>query len=372
MITIKNVKTLDNQIKDYTIPSLHDHTIEAGGKLLLLPGLVDPHISFGSINGENRNWDLAISSAIRGGLTTVIEIPNQHIPCNNQENLEKKRQLIDKRLSHLQIPLHYFLYANADLEEVEGIGLSKKLMKGIVIQLDPNKKEELNDQWDRVFQMAAWENLPIIVNSCNENTREEFKIWGHHETLLEKAIYYAERQNTRLYILNVATQKEIDLIQEARRRSLLIYAETTPQHLFQQDISKSDCLWKALSEGVIETLGSGYNADHPGKERALFRGGNFSFLDPIFFLPLLLTARQEGKISIEQIVRLTKFNIHNICEIPETHDVVLVDLEKEEIVQKIEEKHTINMTLIGWPIYTIVQGNVFSSPKIGYHLIHPD
>ncbi len=372
MIIIKNVRTLDDQIKDYTIPSSQDHTIEAGGKLLLLPGLVDPHICFGSINEENHNWDLAISSAIRGGLTTVIEIPNQQIPCNNQENLKKKRQEIDKRLSNLKIPLHYFLYANADLEEVEGIGLSKKLIKGIVIRLDPNKKEELDDQWDRVFQMAAWENLPIIVNSCNENTREEFKIWGHHETLLEKAIYYAERQNTRLYILNVATQQEIDLIQDARRRSLLIYAETTPQHLFQQDISKSDCLWKALNEGVIETLGSGYNADHQSKERALFRGSNFSFLDPIFFLQLLLTARQEGKISIEQIVRLISVNIHDIFEMQETHDVVLVDLEKEEVVQKISKNRTVNMALKGWPIYTIVQGNVFSSPKIGYHLIYPD
>jgi dihydroorotase len=372
MITIKNVKTLVDQIKDYSIPSSHDHTIDAGGKLLLLPGVIDPHICFGSVNGESRHWDQAITSAIKGGLTTVIEIPDQCMPCNNKENLKKKRQMIDRRLSDLQMPLNYFLYAHADLKEVEELGLSKKLMKGIVIKLDLNKKEHLDDRWDKIFRMASWENLPIIVNSCNENTREEFKPSGRHLTLLEKAIYYAERQNTRLYILNVATQQEIDLIQEGRKRSLLIYAETTPQHLFQQDVSKSDCLWKAINEGVIETLGTGYNADHQDNERVLFKGDNFSFLNPIFFLPLLLTAHQEGKISLEQIVRLTRVNIHDIFEIQKTEDVVLVDLEKEEVVQKIGEKNTVNMTLKGWPIYTIVQGHLFSLPKMESHAIQND
>lgn len=372
MITIKNVKTLDDQVTDYTIPSVKDDIIDAKGKFLLLPGVIDPHICFGSMSQENLNWESAISSALRGGITTAIEIPSQEMPCNNQESLEQKKANIEKLLSDLDIPLRYFLYANADLREVEGLGLSKKLMKGILIALDPNKKERLNDQWERVFQMAAWEDLPIIVNSCNENTRKEFEIEGSHESLIEKAIVYAERQNTRLYVLNVSTQQEIDLIQDGRKRSLLIYAETTPQHLFQQDNSKSDCLWKALNDGVIETIGSGYHADQPSSEKVLFRGTHFSLSNPIFLLPQLLTAQLEGKISIEQIVRLLNYNIHDIFDIRKNQDAVLVDLEKEEFIQRINQKNSQPVSLKGWPVYTIVQNRLFSLSSSGYKLVNPD
>lgn len=367
MIIIKNVKTLDNQITDYTIPSSSEDVIEADGKLLLLPGVVDPHICFGSMK-ETRNWDSAISSAVRGGLTAVIETSPQDMPCNNKENLEMKYKIVDKKLADLQIPLSYHLNANADLNQVEGLGFAKELIKGVVIQLDPNKKEMLDDRWDRFFQMAAWEDIPIIINSQNENTKEEYKIADRYASLLEKAIYYVEKQNARLYVLNVANQQEIDLIQAAKKRAVLVYSETTPQHLFQEDSTKADCLWKALNDGAIETLGSGYDVDHQGKERVLFRGGNFSFQDPIFLLPLLLTACQQGKISMEQIVSLVSLNIHDIFNIERNQDVVLIDLEKEETIQKLSEKKPLSMTLKGWPAYTIIQGHIFSSPQSGYHL----
>lgn len=370
MITIKNVRTLDDQIIDHTIPSSKDCTIEAKEKLLLLPGTIDPHLCFGSIKGDNHNWDLAISSAIRGGVAAAIEIPTQEMPCHNQTNLNEKKTIIEERLSHLHIPLPYFFYAKADLEEVDGLGRMKPLIKGIAIQLDADQREELDDRWERLFQMAAWEDLPLVLN-CWQKT-EEAKIEGQYEELLEKAIGYTEKQNARLYVLNVATQRQLDIIQEARKKSLLIYAETTPQYLFQEDQFQADCLWKALREGVIETIGSGYHADEQGPERVLFHGGNFNFLNPIFFLPLLLTARQEGKISMEQLIRATRLNVPDILdldEVKDSPDAVLVDVEQEERVQRIDKKRSVNLSLKGWPVYTILQGNLFSSPHVGYDLI---
>lgn len=359
MITIKNVRTLYDQIEDYTIPSSKDETIEAQEKLLLLPGLIDPHICFGSINEKNR-WELAITAAIKGGITTIVEIPEKSMPCNKEENVKKKRKAVDQRL----FPLHYFLYANADLKEVEMLALLKKYVKGIVIQPDENQIEERDDKWDRVFQLAAWENLPMIINPYPENIRGESHTRKNHETLLEKAIHYSEKQSTRLYVLNVSTREEIEIIQEARKKSLLIYAETTPQHLFRQKKEKTDDLWEAIHDGVIETLGSGYHVDYPSEERVLFKGGHFSLSDPLFMLPLLLNAYHERKISLEKIVHLTYGNIRDILEIEKTHDVILVDLEKEEVIQKLDGKHSVNLSLKGWPIYTIIQGHIFPSPLL--------
>lgn len=362
MITIKNVRTLDGEITNYDIPSSKDYIIEGKEKLWLLPGAIDPHICFGSI--DSPNWNLAINSAVRGGITTAIEVPSEVLPYNTTKEVEEKNKRIAKGLQDLGIPLHcfnYLLYSGSNLKEIDQLGKEKHIIKGIVIQLDQEKREILDDDWEALFRLAAQQDVPIVINSCNEDA-EQLK---GGETLLEKAIHYIEKWSNRLYVLNVATQKEIDLIQEARKRSLLIYAETTPQHLFPEDISEADHLWKALNSNVIETIGSGYNINQQGVDRALFNGGNFSLLDPIFFFPFLLNAVHEKKISLEKLVQLTSINILDVFEIKRGHDCVLVDLEKEQTIEKVHSHHSVNIKVKGWPVYTIIEGHVFSSSELG-------
>lgn len=357
MITIKNVRTLDGEISNYEIPSTSDYIIEAKEKLWLLPGAIDPHICFGSI--DSQNWNLAIESAVRGGITTAIEVPSEVLTYNTTKELEQKNIRIAKGLQDLGIPLNFFnylLYSGSNLTEIDQLGKQKHIIKGIVIQLDQEKREILDDDWDALFRLAAQQDIPIVINSCNENAKK----FRDGETLLEKAIHYIEKWSNRLYVLNVATQKEIDLLQEARKRSLLIYAETTPQHLFPEDLSEAHHLWKALNNNVIETIGSGYSRNQEGRDRALYKGENLSLLDPVFFFPFLLNAVHEKKISLEKLVQLTSMNILDILEIKKNHDCVLVDLEKEQTIQKIHSHHSVNIQVKGWPIYSIIQGHVFS------------
>lgn len=365
MITIKNVRIMSGKITNYEIPSSKDYTIEAKEKLLLFPGVIDPHICFGSI--DSQNWNLAVESAIRGGITTAIEVPSEILPHNTKKDLEQKNTRIAKGLLELEIPLNYFnylFYSGSNLEEMDELGRERQMIKGIVIHLNDEKREILDSHWESLFRLAAQEDILIVINSDNENSKKS--PIKESETLLEKAISYVEKFSNRLYVLNVATKKEIDLIQEARKRALLVYAETTPQHLFPENSSKANHLWEALNNNVIETIGSGYNVNQQGQDRTLYRGGNFSLSDPIFFLPFLLTAVNEKKISLDKLAHLTSHNIRDILELNRTHDFVLIDLEKEEILQKTHSHHSVDIPLKGWPIYTIVQGHVFPSLKEGY------
>lgn len=369
MITIKNVRTLDGQTTHIQISSPIDYTLEAKSRLLMLPGVIDSHISLGSPNREN--WVFAIESAVRGGVTTLVDIPSQDLPSGSKQELLEKKRLVNKRLSDLNLPLHYFMYSKGNSEYVEEMGLEKSLILGSLILLTPDHPLLDDKAWNRIFQMAAWQDLPVVINAKGENAWQEAGFKQSDETLLDKAIYYAERQNTRLYVLNVATKDELDLIQQARSKSLLVYAETTPQHLFPHNGSKADFLWDALDNGVIETIGSGYHVDAEGEERLLGRGGNFSFSNPLFLLPLLLTAYSEGKIRLENLVRATRANLYDIFNLEsKDEDVVLVDLEEETVVQRVHKNSFIDMKLKGWPVYTIVNRHVFSSSKDGYHLAH--
>ncbi len=364
MITIKNVKTLDGRVIDYTAPSSVDSIIEGHEKLLLLPALVDPHIYLGP--PTQQQWALSLHSVIRGGISTIIEIPHAECGCDTKKDIEEKRQIVDKNLKELNFPLHYFFYAGFHPERLEEVGMAKKLTLGISLRLDPlQPAASLDDKtWDKVFRLAAWEDLPVVINGCNENRMEEFKPFLHNKSILERAIQFTEKHSSRLYVLNVANQHEIDVIKDARRRTLLVYAETTPEHLFQQDQHEADHLWHALKKNEIETIGSGYSSQKQEKLDLSYLGGNFNRLDPSFLLPRLLNAYHAGKISLERIVECTKLNILDLFKIEKNNDVVLVDLEEEQTIKLNGEQ-----VIKGWPVYTIAGGQIFTHTKSDYELV---
>lgn len=369
MITIRDIKTLDGQITDLRIVSSFDQNLEAKGRLLLFPALIDPHISLGSPDREE--WVFGIDSVVRGGITTILDIPSKDSPSENKQELNQKKLLVEKQLANLKMPLHYFPYVKGNSAHIEELGAQKHLIMGSLLLFKPNDSALDDWLWDRIFQIAAWEDLPIVINSRKENTWQHANFKLPDETLLEKAIYYAERQNTRLYVLNISTQHEIELIQKARSRSLLVYAETTPTYLFPKNPSQADFLWEALNRGIIETIGSGYDVEEQRSEKLSWQGIIFDFLNPIFLLPLLLTAYHERKITLENIVRLTKINLYDIFKLDRRDEnFVLVDLEKEQLIQRIGDMQSKpnEMKLKGWPEYIILKGNVFKSEVGNYRL----
>ncbi|MCE2982021.1 MAG: dihydroorotase family protein [Parachlamydia sp.] len=347
MITVKNVRTLTDDIIDYTLPFDKTEVIEANKKLLIMPALIDPHIRL-----RNDEWETAAADILKGGVTTLIEIPARSYPANNPVEIEKKKALIEKRLKAPGLPLNYLFYGKGDLDQIEKIGAVKHSIIGLVLSFEHEK--EVHHRFDLLFQRAAWENLPVIINTYNENLIE--RIEG--ETLLEKALFYAEKHSARLFVFNVSNAEEIRLIQEARKRALLIYAETTLRHLLQKDQMEADGLWEALDEGVIEAIGSGYDPHEERDLTLLHKGRAHHLLNPLFMLPWLLTAALEKRISLEKVVQATAINVKSIFELEDSHDAILVDMEKEEEVEKVNGVFSGKRMLKGWPAYVISKGQL--------------
>src|SRR5690606_8165437 len=106
-----------------------------------------------------------------------------------------------KSLLDLEIPLNYFnylLYSGSNLKDIDQLGRGKQMIKGIVIHLNHEKREVLDYNWEHLFRLAALEDIPIVINSCNENS-EQWLMAKEGETLLEKAIHYIEKWSNRLY-----------------------------------------------------------------------------------------------------------------------------------------------------------------------------
>lgn len=216
MITLKNVKTLDSQTTDIVLSSPNTHVLDCEKKLTLIPGLIDSHVCCGSPHQDN--WRFILESAVKGGITTLVDIPSDDFPCEKKKDVEQKRESIDKHLGDLKIPVSCHFYGKGNAKNIDEIGLEKSLILGSIIIFTPDHHLLDKRNWNRIFQLAAWEDFPIVINSRNENSWKDPKFLAPGESLLEKALYYAEKQNTRLYVLNVSTQNEIDLIQETRRK----------------------------------------------------------------------------------------------------------------------------------------------------------
>lgn len=366
MIRLKNVKTLAGGIENFNIPSSKDYQLDGGNKLVLIPGVIDPHISFGPI--ETNHWNLAIHSAIQGGVTTAVVIPDETISLHTKKHLKEKNKKVEKAILDLGISfnhLDYLIYSKENLPEIDHLCTEKELIKAILIRLEKPVNETLDLKWDNLFRLAAQEDIPLVINSNHENSEKNEK----GKSLLEEAIALTEKWSNRLYVLNVSSKNEIDLIQKARRNSLLIYAETTAEHLFFEDLTQSDLLFSSINQEIIETIGSGFTTKIDNERYLELDGKKFSFSDPTFLLPLLLNAAYQKKLTLEKLVSLTSLNIQNIFEINKNFDFVLVDLEKETPLRKHINGKIEEVTLRGWPVYTIVKGHLFSSSKNGYQIV---
>ena len=312
MITLKNVRTLLDETIQYTIPSDEERIIDVEGRYVVLPGLIDTHFYC-----ENQKSSV-FHSAVKGGITSIIN-------------------------SYFQPSLHEkCCYAPAHAVLLEDFSFSKQDMKGVLLEKDIFNEEE----WKKIFRFAAWKDIPVVMELEEEGI------------LLDKVFHYAEQQSTRLYLLNVKTPHQLEQIKRGKQKTLLIDLETTPQHLFGQKDTQH--LWQAIEEGQLDIIGSGYRNEENLSEVFLFQNQTWSLLDPLFLLPQLLTACHKGKMSIEKMVRLTRVNVNAALNFEKNHDVVLVDLEQEHVIQKktpIEEQA---FQLKGWPVYSIVKGKVIA------------
>lgn len=406
MITIENVKTLRGTIETITIKGEHSEKIDAKGKLTILPGLIDAHVHFRVPGDEYKeDWITGAKAAVAGGVTEVFDMPNNSPPCVDLKSLREKKKLIDEQLTSAQIPLRYRLYLGADKDHLDYSGITRGDFIAIKIFMGSSTGGLImsnEKDLERVFQIAAQSNFMVAVHAEDEKLIRDHKFKYAKESenpavhskirdrevairAVAQAIALAEKFNTQLYLLHLSTKEEIELVRQAKAKQLLVYAETTPHHLFLSEedylkfgtkvqvnppvrtIADQEALWEGIRDRTIDSIGSDH-APHTLEDKSLPYGQAPSGIPGIeLMLPLLLNAVNENKISLEQIVHLTRINLEYIYSLPHNQDCVLVDME---LIKEVSDKGLktkcgwspyAGKKLKGWPIYTILNGRVFKA-----------
>lgn len=397
MIVLQNISFADGQRGSHTINSRESLVVDASG-LTLLPAVIDPHVHFRTPGMEYKeDWRTAAKAAIRGGCTTVFDMPNTLPPTITVTALKEKKALIDKQLAEVGIPLRYELYVGADKNHLDEIPRVHATVIGIKVFMGcstGNLVIDDDDSLHAVFAMAAEHDMLVAVHAEDEallRTRRHAyqgaQTYAAHSIIrnvevatsaVAKAISLSKLYGTRLYILHVSTAEEIALIKQAKLEGLAVYAETTPHHLFFNEsayeylggcavvnpplraATQQPCLFAAIREGVIDTIGSDH-APHTLSEKSQPYGQCPSGMPGIeFVLPLLLNAEKQGLLTLDHIIGLTSKNAQDIFKLPMTDDYVLVDRNKVAPVTQTHSKcgwsPYMGMILQGWPVYTILRG----------------
>ena len=225
------------------------------------------------------------------------------------------------------------------------------------------------------------------------------KLWSqcrppHSEVKsIKKVGELGRKYNSNIYFVHIGSSAAIDaIIHEKERGRCNIYIETCPHYLTHtydfNDLrgkvvpplrSKHDVqsVWYALRNGIIDTIGT----DHVANKLSLKLNPNGDLLESLSgfpgiatMLPVLLSEGvNKGRIDLERVTEVTSYNTSRIFGLYPTKgtiqkesdaDLVIVDLNltkkvTPELLQSYSD-YTIydGWNLSGWPITTIVRGNV--------------
>ncbi len=210
---------------------------------------------------------------------------------------------------------------------------------------------------------------------------------------IKKVGELGRKYNSNIYFVHIGSSAAIDaIIHEKEQGRCNLYIETCPHYLTHtydfNDLrgkvvpplrSKHDVqsVWYALRNGIIDTIGT----DHVANKLSLKLNPNGDLLESLSgfpgiatMLPVLLSEGvTKGRINLERVAEVTSYNASRIFGLypkkgsiqkESDADLVIVDLNltkkvTPELLQSYSD-YTIydGWNLSGWPIATIVRGNV--------------
>lgn len=328
--------------------------IDAQG-MYIIPGLIDAHVHLREPGNENKeDWRTGTQAAAAGGITTVLDMPNNSPPINTAERLQAKRELASQK-SLVNFGL-YFGADNNNLEEIKKISN----VAGVKFFLGKStgdlvfKAENLS----KFFKVLKEKKL-LAACHCEdaELLRKYNKDKFEHFTDIRPPLCEARAirdvvksmHNNRVHICHVSSELGLGEIMRAKRVCPTLTCEVTPHHLFLSEDdekakgsllktypplrSKKDCgaLWKGLSERVIDIVATDH-APHLREEKEVSfmeAPGGVPGLETM--LPLML-----GTIDLRGLVEFCSkrpaeiFNIRGKGAIIEGNDADFVILDKRK------------------------------------------
>ena len=271
---------------------------------------------------------------------------------------------------------------------------------------------DVNDEIiENVVKNAAHLKCPVLVHAedyeecacgiktAKEKNRDGLNAWSESRSpdseakSIKKISEYARKYNSIVYFVHIGSSRALEQITIERENGTKIFVETCPHYLTlshetqdgylakvmppirtQNDINS---VWEAISKNQINTIGT----DHVANQLKLKIDGD-SVWDALAgfpgvgtLLPILLSEGvNKNKISLNQLVELTSYNASKIFGMTSKGkidagydaDITIIDMKKEQKADSFlfdgfsDYLVYDGWVLKGWPVKTIVRGEIIS------------
>lgn len=376
----------------------------------LLPGAIDVHVHFRDFEEKHKeDWETGSKAAAAGGITTVLDMPNNKPPITNIKNLEKKRKLAAKR-SIVDFGFH-FAATSGNLDSIKKV----KNVASLKFYMGTTTNELLIEEAEifEYFKVLAKRKIPATIHCEDEQMlkyyKEKILKFKREDAIayadsrpnicassaMNKIIYFSKFSRTRVHFCHVSTSEEIDLLR--KHPFYWLSSEVTPHHLFltRKDFRKLGTfakmnpplrsekdrqeLWNAIDKNLIKIIATDH-APHLKEEK------NQNIWDAPAgvpgvetMLPLLLNEVSKGNLSLQKLAKLTAENPAKVFSIKEKGkiqegydaDFVIVNtktkrrINADELFTKCKWSPFEGYTVKGTIVKTFVRGNlVFDNGEV--------
>lgn len=396
MILIKNGKiVIDNKlvskdilIEDTKIIQIEDK-IEASCDIfdasgcLIMPGAVDVHVHLREPGFEHKETiKTGTMAAAKGGVTTLLSMPNLK-PCpDNIDSLNLQKKLIKK---DAVVNVYPFASVTVNQEDKELADLNNLINEVYAISDDGRGVNNL--ELLREAMVIAKNNDKVIASHAEDNV---YKYAPEGEFVaVRREIELAKEIGCKYHFCHMSTVESFEAIRKAKEEGFNnITCEAAPHHLVLNETMIKDSNWKmnpplrseanrlatiqALLDGTIDMIASDH-APHTKEEKSLeYDKCPNGIIGIETMLPIIYTNFvMNGKISLNRFLDLFVYNPTKIFKLPNRDikvgsvaDIAILDITnerqytEEEILSKSTNSPFIGMSFVGFPVCTIVNGNI--------------
>lgn len=337
----------------------------------LLPGCIDDQVHFrepGLIHKATIATEA--KAAVAGGVTSFMEMPNTIPNALTQELLEEKYAIASR--SSLANYSFYMGVSNTNAEEALKTNERKNNICGIKIFMGASTGNMLVDNpntLDKIFansevliathcedESIIKRNLDTAMVSGRELTAADHPLIRDEEACYESSLYaiqIAKKYGTRLHILHISTEKELQLFTNLfPLKDKRITSEVCVHHLhFSSDDYKElgyrikcnpaikaphnkEALWKALLDDRLDVIATDHAPHTLAEKEGPYQKAHAGL--PLVQHPLLLMLHyhQQGRIPLEKIAEKMSHAVADCFQIKERGyiregyhaDLVITDL----------------------------------------------
>ncbi len=195
---------------------------------VILPGFVDLHVHMRGLEQRHKGeWRTESLAALHGGVTVVVDMPNNVPRVDNPEVLRRKLEEVDR-----ESYVDFMLYTAYPFLPDESYVVGMKLFPSDLMN-------DLNEVFSRASKLGkvvvVHAEDPLILEEAEKPKKVEDH-WRAHPELAEevavrRVLWLAERHGTKVRIAHSTLPTTLRLVQEAKVRGVNASAEVTPHHI---------------------------------------------------------------------------------------------------------------------------------------------